>query len=395
MFIAALVMAFLTLVCPIFVCMCQKKCCNSLIFVAWEFFSLIMLIGFVIGVVSLVVGIIATQGCDTMYKSITVEGHINSITQFFSSAADYTQYINTCLTGDGNITATIGIKDAFSTLDAIKTDIDAARPLFQSTNGGDSTSIPLYEAALTNTIDGKYLLVSSTSNTDGTAYNLAALNKLSDYTKSGSTQGCSVSRDQWVMNTVNCTYSYVWASPDANDANLGSPTCLGVDSSVSTTGRYSGKFTSCTSGIETSLDDLRLKIQDQYNDGQSKLGTVKTHLTTTVQSAWDTFKTAIYGVTDPIEALDGDINSVTAIVSDPTAGLYNNWNCSFFHDDMATLNYAMCSGLVVNFYQITLAMLIMATFASIGSLFQFCFAKYMRAVIEEKEREEKENKSRT
>ena len=393
-FIGTLVVSILALLCPICVCLCQKKFFNSCIFVASEIFSLIMLIGFVIGGFFVVVGIFSTQVCDTLNQIVYTPGYFNNVSKFLNIDPTYREYISTCLSGNGELASKIGVTDTIDSLNDLQGQIEQARPILQRVGNAESRILPRFKRTLTNAINGKRLLVADTANQDGTAYNLAEFNLLSDSNLPGSTQqadfNCQVIRDQWVMNTVNCTYTTVWTAGDSNTKNLGSNTCLGVDSAVDTSVRYatnSDIFSTCTTpeAIANDLQDYRIALKNQFDSGKTVLGEVQSDFDKTVQPAWDEFSAAFTGVTAPLTTLEGRVSTIVSLISDPTNGLVNNLNCSFLQNSMRTLDYSMCSGLVVNFYQITLMLLIMAIFACTGSLFKFCFAKYMRTVLEYKD----------
>jgi len=385
MFAIAIGMSSLTLICPICICLFKKRWCNGLVWLAWESLASLMLVCFIIGVVSLVVGIVITQGCDVLYQSVTTSGYLTGVTSFISSDSQYVQYINTCLFGDGDILTSVGVKDTFSVINNVYGELNTLSPYFRSKAGATSVNIPLFETALTNTISGKNLLVTDSSNVDGTTYNLVKMNQISDSNAQGSIQSSTYTsctspvQDQWVMNFASCSSGYTdWTSPDNN--NIGSKTCLQVPDTVVPATRYAG--TGCGAGFTTAVSSYKTSLDSQFTNGAADMNTLKTDLTGTVQTAWDNFADAIYTATDPASELKTNLTEIFTIVSDPSTGLTYNMNCGFFKDSFTNFHNTMCTGLVVTFYQITLSMLILATFACFTSFFLFFFAKYTTVHLE-------------
>ena len=374
-----------------------------MIFAAWESFFCMSFIGFIVGTIALVIGIVMSQGCDVMYKVVTEKDYVNGILGWADVSTEYSDYIGTCLFDDGDIIGKLGVTHIFDSLYTIQENIDASSSLFQTAGNPNSIAIPQFSTVLDNTISGKYLFVAEPTNSDGTAYNLKNFNLLADHSLSGSTQtGCTVSMDQWVMNKINCTYSSVWdASAGNNDGyNLGSKTCIEVPSTISSDNRYSiPDYSSCTSTtIEASLKDYRTALQNQFTQGISLtgIGELHTNAIGLIEDANDQFMSDIYSLTEPISDLQKDLGKVLTLVSDPVTGMLKNLNCAFFRYSLQNFQGTLCSGLVNTFLQITLSVMLMSMFGCVGSSFQFCFAKYMRAKIEEGKNQDKtvtENKS--
>lgn len=397
-------MAVLTLICPTAVMITKKPCCNSMVFVAWDAFFWMSFFGFFIGTICLVIGIVLTQGCDVLYNAVNTQHYIENIVGWVPSAASSMQYVDTCLFGDGDLIETLGVTTIFNYLQGIQSSMGASASLWRTAGNPNSEKIPLFSAALANTYDGKYHLVSSTTNTDGTTYNLNQLNLLSDHSRSGSTQsgtaGCTKTKDQWVMNTESCTYTPIWASGDGDSASFGSNICIEINSALVSSNRYtSGTMDTCGQvegqDIETRLHNWREKLRTQFTDGRSTgatgIGSVKADVDGTIKTNNDDFVEKIYLLTDPIRSLNGTIGEILQSVSDPNTGLYYNLNCAFFRYGLRSLQSTMCNGMVNTFLQITLAVMLMSTFGCVGSVFQFTFAKYMRTKLENDKEGPKKN----
>lgn len=343
---------------------------------SWCMLSGIMCIGFTLSSVFVPFGIITVEGCDIYSGIITSPTEYSKYTNLIPT--DINIKLHTCLFGSGNLLREFGIEDQISQIDAISKSFNSVNST--GLNFSKQSNNIVIESWRNNSENLKNGLLSDSSETDdnNSFVSLGNFRKWSDYTVSGSNQvsTCSDTKDEWVFNSSNCTYSPIWSSSNSATDLKGSTVCIQINDfdSSSINGRYGSMSSSCSSSV--SENNIKyFNALKGYDQSRRTLFSGVSNSLTNLKASNEDFNSKLINYNQTSYNFLSQIKNLVGNVSDEKTGIVNGFNCAFFRRVVNDSYNSLCVSFFVPVYYQTifiactsLLMFLMSLLAYLGGM---------------------------
>ena len=353
---------------------CPLSCLiRILIHILWNVMYLLAIISFILGTLTGLLGLIGKDGSSIVHFTISKK-NLESEKPFLLGKDDTTNYINTCVNGDGNLKEAFDVGEIMDDLDDLYQIKDTIKGYRETINDNNTLFTIDYINSFSN---GKNILPMAYYQTDilRSSYDnfikiTEAYNTLNDQTKSKSNLD-----DFWAFKKEN-TDGYIYKEKpnilnDFHDTSNVKKYLLSLNddwdySEMSVI--YEGfptlnqKITNCMKTLNEVQD--KITILHTYSDLSipKNLKDINTELNNKYKDVLNTISDALDVTTQVIEPLYDVLNEYLG----DDASIYELLNCKFLGNNIKVLLTEMHSGFGKNFYNFGFTMGLIGLLTIIG-----------------------------
>ena len=352
---------------------CMKKLCifKLILHILWMTLGLILFVIMILGSVLAILGVVGKDIISVLHYTLS-EKNLSSDKPVIFSMGEGTQYINTCMNGDGNLSEAFNFDISTESLNQLVFLRDGLIESFKTfENYTESINLIGYRAMLNSYERYYFQPLYSTSPNDFSNNNLFNItyyiNKLNSYTiQSGDKDNCDYINDKWSLSRTDSDYS-IKINPTDGTSSLGQK-CLMYIYDNWPEENVQNRYNSNNLCDDSKVDNIiqYIKMFESFRDKNKEL---ITNINTFNDGINQNFKSLIKSINTTLnlckDIIDPIYNIFDQLIGNST-NIFSILNCSFLSTDINVTFIEIYKGLGKDIHKFGLLVYIISVFAGFG-----------------------------